>query len=351
MQKIQEAVDAVFSAMRLRKCSESTLEHLMWSVYKPIVNYHHENGTERCSSNLLNGICDRQFKRYRNGAISRKYYRAFVTAAFRISSYVATGEIDFSIVKDTKKYNPAEEFQVIVNSILEASGLKANHQRKLGITMRHFFCFFEKRHGSIREVTDTDFLEFIPEAAKNNPCNMNSTIRALRYIAKYLNDQQLSKISIDLSLFCPQSPPKRMIAPFTQDDIVAMVNVIGFHSKTPKRDIAIILLAFNSGLRGVDIRHLKRSNINWKKQELRIVQKKTGEPLLVPLKGKTLNAVAEYILEERPKCDDAHVFLRAYPPYTEIKSTSPLDYMLDKYCRIASIAKVGYRSFHDSADV
>ena len=82
------------------------------------------------------------------------------------------------------------------------------------------------------------------------------------------------------------------------------------------------------------------------KEELRIVQKKTGTSISAPLNGKTLNAIATYILEERPKSEDPHVFLRAYPPYEAIKSTSPLDYMIDKYCRLASIDKIEYRSFH-----
>lgn len=175
---------------------------------------------------------------------------------------------------------------------------------------------------------------------------MTCTMRALRYITQYLNDHQLAEISVDLSIFRPQSPPNRMIAPFTQDDIAAVMDVIGSHSKTPKRDAAIILLAFNSGLRCVDIRNLKLHNIDWKKQELSIVQKKTGTPISAPLNGRTLNAIAEYILQERPKCEDVHVFLRAYPPYTAIKSTSPLDYMIDKYCRLASVEKIDYRSFH-----
>jgi len=113
-----------------------------------------------------------------------------------------------------------------------------------------------------------------------------------------------------------------------------VLEVIDSNSKTPTRDRAIILLAFNSGIRCVDIRNLKLLDLDWKKQELRIVQKKTGKPIIAPLNGKTLNAIADYILSE-----DNCVFIRAYPPYTGIASTSPLDYMIDKYCRLADVEK------------
>lgn len=346
MQRIEDAVNGVLEAMRQRGVSEYSLKCIRWSVYRRIIVWHHMHDTDICSYELLNSLCEQQRIRYEHGEIGRKFYRSFVTAAFRIRSYVDSGEVDFSIVKDTKYYKPGEEYQELVDSILKASGLTEGSQYKLAIIMRHFFCFFEKRHASIKQATDRDFLDFIPEAAKKNPNNMTCAMRALRYIVQYLNDHQLAEIRVDLSVFRPQSPPNRMIAPFTQDDITAVMGVIESHSKTPKRDAAIILLAFNSGLRCVDIRNLKLHNIDWKRQELRIVQKKTGTPISAPLNGKTLNAIAEYILEERPKCEDVHVFLRAYPPYTAIESTSPLDYMIDKYCRSASVEKIDYRSFH-----
>ena len=161
-----------------------------------------------------------------------------------------------------------------------------------------------------------------------------------------LNISQLAKIKTDLSLFRPQTPPSRLIQPYAQFEINSALDAIDGHSQTPMRDRAIILLAFNSGLRCVDIRNLQLEDINWKAQELRIIQKKTGKPIAAVLNGKTLNAIADYILKERPKCEDNSVFIRAYPPYTGIASTSPLDYMIDKYCRLAGIEKKSYRSFH-----
>lgn len=346
MLKIQDAVDGVINAMRLRGCTESTLLHNRWSFYALIVNYHHKHGTDYCSDKLLERFCQKQKERYEQGKVSRKYYRGFVTAAFRIRSYMNTGEVDFSIVKDTKAYKPSAEYQKLIDSALKETGVSQDHKYKLSIVMRQFFCYYERKHESIDEISDRDFIEFIPVAAKKNPHNMNCVLRSLRYLIQYLNEHGLAKIKVDLKVFNPKAPPHRLIAPFTQDDISAMLKVVDDNSQTPKRDTAIILLAFNSGLRCADIRNLQLHNIDWKKEELRIVQKKTGTSLSAPLNGKTLNAIATYILEERPKSDDPHIFLRARPPYVAIKSTSPLDYMVDKYCRLASIDKLEYRSFH-----
>ena len=347
MQKIQDVVDGVIDAMRLRGLTENTIQHRRRSVYNHIINYHCSKNATIYSSELLDEICEKQKARYEAGEISRKFYRDFVTAAFRIRSYVDTGEVNFSVVKDAKRYKPCGEYKALVESILDGTGLTKDHQYKLSITIREFFCFLENRCVRANGITDKDFLAFIPEAAKKNPNNMTCVMRALRYTAQYLNEQKLAEIKTDFSVFRPQSLPHRIISPYTQEDLIAIiVEVHPSVTKTPKRDLAIILLAFNSGLRCVDIRNLKLTDIDWKKKELRIVQKKTGRSLSAPLNGTTLNAIADYILEERPKSDEVYVFLRAYPPYTKIESTSPLDYMIDKYCRLAGVEKISYRSFH-----
>lgn len=346
MQKIEDVATGVLNAMHQRGIGDYSIKCINWSVYRPIINWHHKYGAEVCSFELLESLCAHQQKRYEGGEISRKFYRSFVTAAFRIQSYVNTGEVDFSIVKDTKWYKPGKKYQAHVDLILEGTGLKEGYRKKLSIPIRHFFCFVENRRKEITQISDKDFLDFIHEAAKNNQNNMDVVIRALKFTADYLNTSQITKIKMDLGLFRPQMPPHRLIQPYTQFEIKSALDAVDGHSQTPMRDRAIILLAFNSGLRCVDIRNLKLEDINWKAQELRIIQKKTGKPIAAVLNGKTLNAIADYILKERPKCEDNSVFIRAYPPYTGIASTSPLDYMIDKYCRLAGIEKKSYRSFH-----
>ncbi len=346
MQKIEDAVNGVLDALRGQGLKESSIQQVIWSVYRPIINWHYEHGTEFCSDELLKSLCERQRVRHKNGEISRKFYRSFVTASFRIHSYVTIGIVDFSIVKDTRRYKPNEFYQKLTEVILQSTALKDGQKKRLSIPIRHFFCFIQGRNKGEAQIDDRDFIDFIYEAAKTNKNNMTIVMRALRITAEYLNEHQLAKANTDLSVFRPQTAPIHLIRPYTQQEINLVLGVIDSNSKTPLRDRAIILLAFNSGLRCVDIRNLKLGDIDWKKQELRIVQKKTGKPIVAPLNGKTLNAIADYILKERPKCEDNSVFIRAYPAYTGIASTSPLDYMINKYCRLAGVEKKPYRAFH-----
>lgn len=114
----------------------------------------------------------------------------------------------------------------------------------------------------------------------------------------------------------------------------------------------MILLAFNTGIRGIDIRAVLLSDIDWKLGEIRMIQHKTGKPLSASLHGKTLNAVADYILNERPKSDYQNIFLKYGPPFSPLKSTVPLDYAIDKkiYNKENSVFKENERFKYENDD-
>ena len=49
-----------------------------------------------------------------------------------------------------------------------------------------------------------------------------------------------------------------------------------------------------------------------------VVQSKTHTPIVSELNGATLNALADYILDWRPKCDIPEVFLTVKAPYRRL---------------------------------
>jgi integrase len=112
------------------------------------------------------------------------------------------------------------------------------------------------------------------------------------------------------------------------------------------RDQAILLLAFETGLRAVDIIKLRRSDIDWRNAEVHVAQSKTGKPLTLPLGGMVMNAVADYILKARPARDSDKVFLCLKSPYEPLSTTCSLGAIVEKYCTLAGVEKKPFRSFH-----
>lgn len=172
MQKIEDAVSGVLEAMRQRGLGDYSIRCMNWSVYRPIVNWHYKHDTEFCSYELLESLCEHQRARHEGGEIIRKFYRSFVTASFRIHSYVTTGEVDFSIVKDARRYRPNESYHELTEAILRSTDLTDGHKKRLSIPIRHFFCFIQERNKSSTQICDRDFIDFINEAAKTNKNNM-----------------------------------------------------------------------------------------------------------------------------------------------------------------------------------
>ncbi len=62
-------------------------------------------------------------------------------------------------------------------------------------------------------------------------------------------------------------------------------------------------------------------NIFWQNEEIRISQNKTGKELSLPLLPIVGNALADYILNERPKTCSNHLFVRAIEPFSQLSMT------------------------------
>lgn len=347
MLKIKDVVDGVFRDLKAHGLSDYSLKQNKWSYYGAIIKFHTENGTDEYSPELVKEFCKLQRQRYENGEISRKFYRSFVTAEFRIRSFAERGSVDFSVVKDFRRYNPSEHCLELAETILNSAGLTQRSRERFSSVIRKFFCFYEERSRPIEQITDRDILDFIAEAAKTAPGNMTAVMRVLKIIAVYINKNGIAELKADLDVFRPQSASRQIIPCYSREEIAAVLSVITPDtSKTPKRDRAMILLSFNAGFRGVDIRTAKLSDMNWETGEIRIVQQKNGRDVSASLNGKTLNAIADYILYERPKSDYQNIFLKYGPPFSPLKTTAPLDYAIDKFCRLSGVPKKTNRAFH-----
>ena len=112
---------------------------------------------------------------------------------------------------------------------------------------------------------------------------------------------------------------KRAILPvLTQDEEQAIWAVLQTDAVS-SRNKAIMTLALLTGLRAVDIVTLRLRDIDWRSDVIHIIQKKTKEPLVLPLLPAMGNALAMYISKDRPSSDSPFIFLSNNAPYQPLQ--------------------------------
>jgi integrase len=109
----------------------------------------------------------------------------------------------------------------------------------------------------------------------------------------------------------------------------------------------MMILAQYTGLRGVDVINLKLSSIDWRKEEIYVIQSKTGTKLTLPLMPIVGNAISKYILEHRPQTNSEYVFVRHIAPYQKLGNKGATGDIIRKHKRLAGIDTTGqHRGFH-----
>jgi integrase len=110
-----------------------------------------------------------------------------------------------------------------------------------------------------------------------------------------------------------------------------MLAVIDRSTATGKRNYAIILLAARLGLRAGDISALRLESIDWKHSCIRLTQRKTQEPIELPMPGDVGNALADYLRHARPITTLREIFLRRLAPIAPFGRHNNLHGIIQKY--------------------
>lgn len=97
------------------------------------------------------------------------------------------------------------------------------------------------------------------------------------------------------------------------------------------RDSAIVCLLAVYGVRGVQIRHLRLDQINWRNDRLFFSAAKGGRSIEQYLTAEAGNLLTDYLVRGRPQCSIPEVFLTLEEPYRALPSSSYLSGMLHRH--------------------
>lgn len=163
------------------------------------------------------------------------------------------------------------------------------------------------------------FLDSLPREKKSL---RHHVIRALRLYLTYLYDKRL--LGINLSRLLPHDAYRketRLPSVYSKKEIKRLCSSIDRNDALGKRNYAIIMLLSRYGLRASDICGLLFENIHWKECLIVLNQYKTKENVELPLTPEVGEALIDYLRNGRPKCEDAHVFVKGISPFTPLTTS------------------------------
>lgn len=129
---------------------------------------------------------------------------------------------------------------------------------------------------------------------------------------------------------------ERILSFYSVEEVKRVISEIDRKKISGKRDLAIILLASELGMRSSDIRRLTMSDLHWERNTIEFIQYKTKIFLQLPLPENVRYALIDYIKNARPTCACTNVFVGTRNGYTQFSNTC-IHSFVSKYFKKARI--------------
>ena len=277
--------------------------------------------------------------------VSHNRLRGLKRFARIIKGRVICGKADFSVAQRLHR-DPLEDR---MESVLEGyraylvfRGKSRGTIIKWDSYAYRFLGYLERRGVATMEEVNAAVIDvFVSWVAKlHTSSGLAGELTMLRSLLGFTDDAGLTKNAVSYVPRGKYTHPAPVPA-FTSSQIRQILDEVDTTSRQGKRDLAILLLATEMGLRSSDIVKLRLKDINWDKQSLAITQAKTNRPLYLPVPDIVLSAVADYMLNARPKCGFDEVFLVTTHPIRPFSCGPSLHKLTKRYYERAGVLKDG----------
>jgi integrase/recombinase XerD len=153
-------------------------------------------------------------------------------------------------------------------------------------------------------------------AEKLAPTSMRDRCGVLRVFLRYLYRERV--IPKDLSDCVEKARSYRLSTlprSIAWDDVRRMLEAVDRRTVVGRRDYAILVLLVTYGLRGREVAAMTLDDIDWKRDRIRIPERKAGHSTGYPLSPTVGAALLDYLQHGRTKTTERRVFLRVLAPH------------------------------------
>lgn len=280
-----------------------------------------------------------------------KYQQSRKRLILLIEGFLETGEFDLSL-KSNRLPQPLPTSEALLGSLrayssyMDEQGFaKATCDYYWRMAREYLLLLEDENYSSIEQADASSVFLFVSSLRKRwSNTSTYSIASNFRPFLKFLKRD-------DLVDALKMTNPKR------KHDIVNVLNKaeeeaiaqVCCNRLVPVRDAAITLLALTTGMRACDIISLKITDIDWRTASISIIQRKTGNPLRLPMVPALEELLAEYLLDVRPKCASDYVFLRSKAPHSPLTDHSAIYIITHKTMLAAGVNKAGTRLLRHNA--
>jgi integrase len=171
--------------------------------------------------------------------------------------------------------------------------------------------------------------------------NLRSLLRWLHRTGRTARD--LSSTVLGPSLYAFEGIPSALRA---QD--VKKVLEVAREDGTRKglRDYAILMLLAKYGVRAGEVTALRLDDVDWRREAIRIRQRKTGVTFYLPLLREVGEAILDYLQKSRPKTPLREIFIRCQAPFRPFKRGKNLYKMVKRRLEATGVITTGKHGSH-----
>jgi integrase len=268
-------------------------------------------------------------------------------------SCVRTGRVDLSVRRrGGGGPRPAHARLAELDAAWEAEmarrGLAAATREAYGRVARGYLVFLEQ--GGISDLADADggsvlaFLESLLDRGATS--SLFWVVSNFRPFLKFTGRADLVA-AVSLAGVRRSRPIIEVLGDADQELVIRACAA----GRVSARNAAITLLAVTTGLRACDIIALRLADVDWRGSTIGTIQRKTGNPLTLPLPALVMGKLAGYVLGERPATADEHVFVRSLAPHVRLADHASVHQVISATFAAAGVAdvKAGTRFLRHSA--
>lgn len=317
---LREAIKSVLECQRENGHPDSYIIDLQ-RTYNRLLNHARELGTEYLTDELVTQFLSDD-KSSRSGEYRYKRFLAHNRCIRFLESYLETGKVSINKFHEPVGEAISDGFAEVLtlyDQAEEASGLSQASLIKNRRPIRYLLEYMTSLgYQKLSDIQHGDTVKAIEDMLDKHydPTSLVTAISGMRRLYEMFPEIWQFRLEIPSRM-----PRKRSIidvySEAEQEKIASFLSSSGIS----RRDTAICLLSFETGLRNVDICNLRLGDVDWKHNVIHIVQSKTQRPLNLPIRSSYGNAMVGYLLEERPRCKEDYFFLSVHAPYVKLNTT------------------------------